>query len=484
MITTIAEACRSLTEKKISCYELTEHFLKQIKTRNDQLNAVISLDEDYSLAQAKIADKLRQQGDARPLLGIPALHKDIFVTRKMPTTCGSKILEGYMSPYDATIIEKFSTAGMTLLGKTNMDEFAMGSSNETSYFGPARNPWHYDYVPGGSSGGSAAAVAAGCALIATASDTGGSIRQPASLCGVTGLKPTYGRVSRYGMIAFSSSLDQAGTITNTAHDAALMLNIIQGHDPNDATTSKQPHEDFTQQLDESVKGLKIGIPKQFFQVAIDSSILKVIHDAMEVYRSLGATFVEVDLPALEYSIPTYYILQPAEASSNLARFDGVRYGYRCEQADSLESLYTNSRHDGFGLEVKRRILMGTFALSSGHKDAFYQKALHARAHIRNDFNKAFAEVDVILGPTSPTTAFKVGQLVDDPISMYLSDIFTIGVNMAGLPAISIPAGFSNGFPVGLQLITDKFKEALLLRTAHQFQLNSAWHTSKPNFIGY
>lgn len=484
MITSIANVSRALAEKKISCVELTEHFLTQIKSKDDKMNALLHTDEELTLAQAREADALRSNGDQRPFLGIPIIHKDIFVTKDMPTTCGSKILKDYMSPYNATIVDKFHQSGMTLLGKANMDEFAMGSSNETSHYGPARNPWHHDYVPGGSSGGSAAAVAAGYSLVATASDTGGSIRQPASVCGVTGIKPSYGRVSRYGMIAFSSSLDQGGVITKTAEDAALMLNIIQGQDYHDASTAKMPTEDFTRDLSVSVKGLKIGLPKQFFQSDLDPGIRTVIDEAIELYKGLGASFVSIDLPSLKYSIPTYYIIQPAEASSNLARYDGIRYGYRCGDANNLQELFMNSRHDGFGLEVKRRILMGTFALSSGHQDEFYKKALHARTHICNDFNKAFAEVDVILGPTCPRSSFKIGQLSDDPILMYLSDIFTIGVNMAGLPGMSIPAGFHHEFPVGLQLITNKFKESLLLRTAHQFQLHSQWHLATPKFLGY
>lgn len=484
MIDTIADAIKILAEGKISSYELTQHFLKQIKKHDTKINAVIHYNEEYSLEKAKEADTLRHKGDTRPLLGIPILHKDIFVTQDMPTTCGSKMLENYRSPFNATLINQFNHAGMTILGKTNMDEFAMGSSNETSAYGPTRNPWHHDYVPGGSSGGSAAAVAAGYTLAATGSDTGGSIRQPASLCGITGLKPSYGRVSRYGMIAFSSSLDQAGTLTRTAADAAILLNIMQGQDRHDATTAKLAKEDFTKDLHLSVKGLNIGLPKQFFESDLDPSIHSIIDDCIATYQSMGANIVEVDLPSLKYAIPTYYIIQPAEASSNLARFDGIRYGYRNEESSNLDELYMNSRHDAFGLEVKRRIMLGTFVLSSGHKDAFYQKAILARTNICDDFAKAFSKVDVLLGPTCPSSSFKIGEHIHDPLSMYLSDIFTVGVNMASLPAISIPAGLKNGLPVGLQLISGRFKESLLLRFAHQFQLHTQWHLAKPEFKGY
>lgn len=483
MMTTLAEASQALAEKKISSVELTELCIQRIRSLNPAINAVLHLNEAKAREAARDADQQRQRGDSRPLLGIPVLHKDIFLTHDMPTTCGSKMLKDYMSPFDATVVARCDAAGMIRLGKTNMDEFAMGSSNETSYFGPTRNPWRYDCVPGGSSGGSAAAVASGMALVATASDTGGSIRQPASLCGVTGLKPSYGRLSRYGMIAFSSSLDQAGTLTRDAKDAAMMLNALQGKDPRDATTAQRPYEDFTAQLEQSLKGRVLGIPKQFFGPELDPAIAARIQEAIEVYQDLGADIREIDLPSLRFSVPCYYVIQPAEASSNLARFDGIRYGHRSD-APSLQELYTDSRHDGFGLEVKRRILLGTFVLSSGHKDAFYHNALRARTTLSHEFNQAFETVDLIIGPTSPTTAFRLGQRMDDPIAMYLSDIFTICANIASLPAVSIPCGLDQDLPVGLQLIGKRFDEATMLACAHQYQCATSWHKQSPLYAGY
>jgi aspartyl-tRNA(Asn)/glutamyl-tRNA(Gln) amidotransferase subunit A len=434
---------------------------------------------EAALAEAAAADAARAAGKAGALTGVPLAHKDIFCTEGVLTTCGSKMLSNFVSPYDATVVSGLRRSGTVMLGKLNMDEFAMGSSNETSYFGPVRNPWNPAMVPGGSSGGSAAAVAARIVPAATATDTGGSIRQPAALCGVTGIKPTYGRVSRYGMIAFASSLDQAGLITVSAEDAALLLGPMSGFDPKDSTSVESPVPDYTRTLGDSLEGMTIGIVKEFFDKGLDAECESRIRDAMRVYEKLGAKFREVSCPNLPLSVPTYYVVAPAECSSNLARFDGVRFGYRCESPKNLTDLYMRSRGEGFGAEVKRRIMTGTYVLSAGYYDAYYLKAQRVRQLISADFARAFGEVDLLLGPTSPTPAFAIGAKCDDPITMYLNDIYTIGANLAGLPGMSLPCGFVGGLPVGLQLIGPHFSEARMLNAAHRYQLETDWHLQVP-----
>lgn len=476
---TIAELSKLLHEKKISATELTQHFINRIKQIDHTLNSFITVTEDTALKQAAIADQCIAEGKATTLTGIPLAQKDIFCTKDIKTTCGSKMLDSFIAPYDATVIEKCNAAGMVMLGKTNMDEFAMGSSNETSFYGPVKNPWDLSCTPGGSSGGSAAAVAARIAPIATGTDTGGSIRQPAALSGITGLKPTYGRVSRYGMIAFASSLDQAGVLSQSAEDAALFMNVIAGYDKKDSTCVNENVPDYTKTLNDSISGLKIGLPKEYFTGGLETSVEKSIQESIEQFKKLGATFHEISLPHTDYATSVYYVIAPAEASSNLARYDGVRFGHRCENPTNLEDLYKRSRSEGFGEEVKRRIMTGTYVLSSGFYDAYYLKAQKVRRLIRDDFITAFNNVDLILTPTAPTPAFKIGEKSNDPIAMYLSDIFTIAVNLAGLPGISIPAGFSNNLPVGVQLIGKHFDEARLLNAAHQFQLNTDWHKKMP-----
>lgn len=476
---TVTELAHDLEKKKISSTELTTYFLDRIKRFNPELNTFITVTAETALGSAKTADALRAQGKAGPLTGIPIAQKDIFCTKGIKTTCGSKILDNFISPYDATTVEKFNAAGMVLLGKTNMDEFAMGSSDENSYYGPVKNPWDLERVPGGSSGGSAAAVAAYLTPVATGTDTGGSIRQPAALAGICGIKPTYGRVSRYGMIAFASSLDQGGLMTRSVEDLALLLNTMAGYDEKDSTCVNEPVPDYTSTLNNSIQGLRIGLPKEFFNEGLDSEVAKIIDAAIKEYEKLGATLHEIHLPNTQLSIPAYYVIAPAECSSNLARFDGVRYGYRCKDPVDLTDLYKRSRSEGFGNEVKRRIMIGTYALSAGYYDAYYLKAQKVRGLIRQDFADAFKKVDVILGPTSPTTAFKLGEKMEDPISMYLSDIYTIAVNLAGLPGMSIPAGFANNLPVGLQLIGNYFAEAHLLNVAHHYQKVTDWHTKIP-----
>ena len=473
---TIAEQIKSLKNKEFSSLELTKHYLNRIN--DSELNAFISVTSEKALSQAKEADKKIAKGNNNPLTGIPYAHKDIFCTKGVKTTAGSKMLDSFISPYDATLTEKLNAENMVMLGKTNMDEFAMGSSNENSYFGPVQNPWDIGKVPGGSSGGSAAAVAARISPFATGTDTGGSIRQPASLCGITGLKPTYGRISRYGMIAYASSLDQAGPLTRTAEDAAIVLNAMAGFDTNDSTSANIPVPDYTQCLNNKVSGLKIGLPKEYFSDGLDKGVEKVVMKAIKEYEMMGAKVQEVTLPNSIHTIPAYYIVAPCECSSNLSRFDGVRYGYRCEDPKDLNDLYLRSRSEGFGEEVKRRIMIGTYALSSGYYDAYYLKAQKVRQLISKDFKKAFKDVDVIMGPVSPTAAFDLGS-VKDPVSMYLADIYTLSVNLAGLPGMSIPAGFSDNLPVGLQLIGNHWSEELLLNTAHQFQMNTDWHNSSP-----
>lgn len=476
---TLAQLKNELHSKKISSVELTKFFLDRIKQFNPKLNSFITVTEEEALNHAKAADERFAKGNAQALTGIPIAQKDIFCTQGIKTSCGSKILDNFIAPYNATTVTQFNNAGTVLLGKTNMDEFAMGSSNENSYYGPVKNPWDLERVPGGSSGGSAAAVAAFLTPGATGTDTGGSIRQPAGLCGITGIKPTYGRVSRYGMIAFASSLDQGGLFTRTAEDAALLLNVMAGFDEKDSTSVEKPVPDYTKTLNDSVSGLRIGLPKEYFGEGLDPQIAKTILTAVSEYEKLGAKIIEINLPNTQLSIPAYYVIAPAECSSNLARYDGVRFGYRCKEPRDLEDLYKRSRSEGFGNEVKRRIMVGTYALSTGYYDAYYLKAQKIRCLIRNDFTEAFKLVDVILGPTSPTTAFKLGEKVSDPISMYLSDIYTIAVNLAGLPGMSIPAGFTNNLPVGMQLIGNYFEEARLLNVANAYQKVTNWHLMTP-----
>ncbi|MCG5514797.1 MULTISPECIES: Asp-tRNA(Asn)/Glu-tRNA(Gln) amidotransferase subunit GatA [Ectothiorhodospira] len=470
----IAELAAALKEGEVSSVELTAHYLRRIETLDDALNAYVTVTGEQAMEAARAADEARAQGHAGPLTGVPIAHKDIFCTEGTRTSCGSKMLDNFIAPYDATVVARFKAAGCPILGKTNMDEFAMGSSNETSYYGPVKNPWDTERVPGGSSGGSAAVVAGRLAPGATGTDTGGSIRQPAALNGVTGIKPTYGRVSRWGMIAFASSLDQGGPMARTAEDCALMLNVMAGFDHRDSTSIQRPDEDFTRHMNTPVKGLRIGLPKQFFGEGMDAGVARVVDEAIAHYKGLGAEFVEVDLPHSDLSVAAYYVVAPAECSSNLARFDGVRYGYRCEDPKDLLDLYMRSRGEGFGPEVKRRIMVGTYALSAGYFDAYYLKAQKIRRLIAEDFASAFKEVDVILGPTAPSTAFRLGEKTNDPVTMYLSDIYTIAVNLAGLPALSLPAGFSDGLPVGLQLIGNYFDEARLLGVAHQYQVGTEW----------
>jgi aspartyl-tRNA(Asn)/glutamyl-tRNA(Gln) amidotransferase subunit A len=476
---TITELSKDLSSKKISSVELTQYYLDRIKQFNPELNCFISITEDYALKNAKESDAKRAQGIVGPLTGIPIAHKDIFCTDGIKTSCGSKMLDNFIAPYDATVIKNFKNAGTIMLGKTNMDEFAMGSSNENSYYGPVKNPWNTAYVPGGSSGGSAASVAAGLAPAATGTDTGGSIRQPAALCNISGLKPTYGRVSRYGMIAFASSLDQGGLFAKSAEDIALLLNTMASFDEMDSTSVNEPVPDFTASLNDSVKGLRIGLPKEYFSEGLNSDVAKTIENAIKEYEKLGVVIQEISLPNTFLSTPAYYVIAPAECSSNLARYDGVRYGFRCENPKDLQDLYKRTRSEGFGSEVKRRIMIGTYVLSAGYYDAYYLKAQKIRRLIRDDFVQAFKKVDIILSPTSPTPAFKLGEKMSDPISMYLSDIYTIAVNLAGLPGISIPAGFVNNLPVGMQLIGHLFGEAKLLNTAHQYQKVTDWHKQIP-----
>ena len=480
----IVELNRELAARAVSSVELARYFLERIGRHNARLNAVITLDEERTLARARAADARIARGETGPLTGIPVLHKDIFCANGWRTTCGSRMLESFVAPYDAHVVARLDAAGTVNLGKTNMDEFAMGSSNETSYFGPVRNPWRDTAVPGGSSGGSAAAVAARLVPAATGTDTGGSIRQPAALSGVCGMKPTYGVASRFGMIAFASSLDQAGPIAGSAHDLGLLLNAMAGFDARDSTSLERADEDYCRELERPLAGLRIGLPKEFFSDGVQPGVAKAIDAAVAEYRRLGATTVEVSLPNMGLSIPVYYVLAPAEASSNLARYDGVRYGYRAPRFDDLVDMYERTRAEGFGAEVRRRIMIGTYVLSHGYYDAYYIKAQRIRRLIAADFTAAFEKCDVIMGPTSPTTAFELGSRTSDPVQMYLSDIYTIAVNLAGLPGISIPAGFdAAGLPVGLQLIGGYFSEARLLNVAHQYQRASDWHRRVPAGFG-
>ena len=476
----LSEIKNGLEKGDFTSTELTSHYLERIEKYDKQLNSFISVTSDHALEQAKAADDRYKNKDALPLDGIPIAHKDIFCTKGILTTCGSRMLSNFESPYSATVYEKLDKQGMVMLGKTNMDEFAMGSSNETSFFGKVKNPWNLDYVPGGSSGGSAACVSAELAPVATATDTGGSIRQPASLCGLTGIKPTYGRVSRYGMIAFASSLDQGGVIARSAEDAALVLEAMSGHDPKDSTSLNLDAPDLTANLNDSIKGMKIGLPKEFFDREIPSFVENSIEEAISVYKDLGAEIVEVSLKNINLSLPVYYIIAPAECSANLSRYDGVRYGYRCEDPKNIEDLFMRTREEGFGAEVKRRILIGTYALSAGYYDAYYLKPQKCRQLVANDFTEAFKNVDVILSPTTPGTSFKAGEKTNDPIEMYLQDIFTIPANLAGLPGLSIPCGEHNGLPLGMQLVGNSLEEAKLLQFAHSFQSNTNWHKKMPN----
>jgi aspartyl-tRNA(Asn)/glutamyl-tRNA(Gln) amidotransferase subunit A len=476
---TIAELSKALAAREISSVELTQAYLKRINELDGSLNSFITVCEEQALTQAKAADARLSAGETGGLCGIPMAHKDIFCTRGITTTCGSRMLSNFVSPYDATVVEKFNAAGTVTLGKTNMDEFAMGSSNETSYFGVVKNPWDKTRVPGGSSGGSATAVAADLCAMATGTDTGGSIRQPAAFCGVTGFKPSYGRVSRWGMIAFASSLDQAGPICKSAEDAAMMLNTMAGLDVKDSTSIDLAVPDYQATLNDSLDGLRIGIPRQHFAEGLAPDVERAVRDALGEYEKLGATLVDIDLPNNHLSVSAYYVIAPAEASANLSRYDGVRYGYRCDNPVDLEDMYKRTRSEGFGDEVKRRILVGTYALSAGFYDAYYRKAQRIRRLIKQDFLEAFKEVDVIVGPTSPHTAFPIGAKTD-PVTMYLEDIYTIAVNLAGLPGISIPAGISNGLPIGLQIVAGDFEESRILNAAHQFQKQTDWHRSKPS----
>ncbi len=476
----LKELSQALAAKQISSSELTALFLDRIERLNPDINAFVTVDRQKSLKMAAEADARIAAGTAGQLTGVPIAQKDIFCAEGWLTTCGSKMLSNFVSPYDATVIRKMhAEAGLVSLGKTNMDEFAMGSSNETSFFGPVRNPWDRERVPGGSSGGSAAAIAARLAPAATGTDTGGSIRQPAALCNLTGLKPTYGLVSRYGMIAFASSLDQGGPMAGSAEDCALLLNTMVGFDERDSTSLDRPAEDYARDLEKPLAGLRVGLPKEFFGEGCDAEVMAAVQAAIKEYEKLGATCVEVSLPNSHLSVPAYYVIAPAEASSNLSRFDGVRYGYRAPEYGSLDDMYMKSRAQGFGEEVKRRILIGAYVLSHGYYDAYYLQAQRIRRLIANDFVEAFKVCDVILGPTSPSTAFKLGEKAADPVQMYLSDIYTIAVNLAGLPGMSIPCGFAGGLPVGLQLIGNYFDEARLLNVAHRYQMATDWHQRRP-----
>ncbi len=475
---TIAELSKGLRSGEYSSVELTQTFLQRIKQYKD-LNCFITVSEEQALENAKTADSKLSKGDANALTGIPIAQKDIFCTQGIKTTCGSKMLDNFIAPYNATVIENFNQAGAVMLGKLNMDEFAMGSSNETSFYGAVQNPWDTDTVPGGSSGGSAAAVAARLAPAVTGTDTGGSIRQPASLCGITGLKPTYGRVSRYGMIAFASSLDQGGPMARSAEDAAILLQTMAGFDAKDSTSVDKTVPDYSARLNNNLEGLKIGLPKEFFNEGLNNDIAVAIETAINEYKKLGAEVKDVSLPNMKLAIPTYYVIASAECSANLSRYDGVRFGYRCDNPADLNDLYIRSRGEAFGAEVKRRILMGTYALSAGYYDAYYIKAQKIRRLISEDFSKALTEVDVLMGPVSPSTAFGLGEKTSDPIEMYLADIYTIAINLAGLPAMSIPAGFVENKPVGLQIIGNYFTEDRLLNIAHQYQQVTNWHQQTP-----
>lgn len=483
----VTELSAMLQAGEVSSVELTQYFLDRIKSCDEKLNSFITVCEEQALAQAKASDEKLKAGNAPLLTGVPIAHKDIFCTYGVKTSCASKMLDNFISPYDATVVTNMREAGVVMLGKTNMDEFAMGSSNETSYYGAVKNPWNLKAVPGGSSGGSAAAVAARLAPAATGTDTGGSIRQPAAFCGITGIKPTYGRVSRFGMIAFASSLDQAGPMGQSASDCALLLNAMSGFDEKDSTSIEKEVPDYSADLDKPLAGLRIGLPKEYFENkdgGMNAEVESVIQTALDQYKTMGAELVEIELPNSNLSVPVYYVVAPAECSANLSRFDGVRYGYRCEDPKDLNDMYTRSRGEAFGQEVQRRILVGAYALSSGYYDAYYLKAQQLRHLISDDFKKAYEKVDVIMAPATPDTAFNIGEKSDDPIAMYLSDIYTIAVNLAGIPAMSIPVGFANtganaSMPVGMQIIGNYFEEARLLNVAHKYQQVTDWHTRLP-----
>jgi aspartyl-tRNA(Asn)/glutamyl-tRNA(Gln) amidotransferase subunit A len=477
---TLAEISRALAAKQFSATELSSHLLARIKALDPQLNSFISVTEELALSQAKAADARRAAGETGALLGAPIGHKDLFCTEGVRTSCGSKMLDNFIAPYNATVVEKLNAAGTVTLGKLNMDEFAMGSANESSHYGAVNNPWDVTRVPGGSSGGSAAAVAARLLPAATGTDTGGSIRQPAALTNLTGIKPTYGRVSRWGMIAYASSLDQAGPLARNAEDCALLLQAMAGFDPKDSTSVEQPLDDYLAALNLPLKGLRIGLPKEYFAAGLDGRIAAATLAVVEELKKLGATVKDISLPNTQHAIAAYYVIAPAEASSNLSRFDGVRFGYRCEQPKNLEDLYKRSRGEGFGDEVKRRIMVGAYALSAGYYDAYYLQAQKIRRLIKNDFVSAFQDVDLILSPTTPNPAWKLGEKNNDPVAQYLEDIYTITANLAGIPGLSMPAGFVDGLPVGVQLLAPYFQEGRLLNVAHQYQQVTAWHTQAPS----
>jgi aspartyl-tRNA(Asn)/glutamyl-tRNA(Gln) amidotransferase subunit A len=476
---TLAQISQDLQAGEYSSVEVTQHFLDRIKNLDGQYNSFITVTDEKALIQAKAADELRAAGNANEWTGVPMAHKDIFCTEGVRTSCGSKMLDKFIAPYDSTVADNFNQVGAVSLGKTNMDEFAMGSSSESSFYGAVKNPWNEEHVPGGSSGGSAAAVAARLAPGITATDTGGSIRQPAAFCGVTGIKPTYGRVSRFGMISYASSLDQGGPIARTAEDAAMMLNVMAGFDKKDSTSIERDVPDYRANLNNSMKGMTIGLPKEYFSADLDPVMAQTIQDAIKEYEKMGATLKEISLPNTNLCVPAYYVIAPSECSANLSRMDGVRFGHRCEDPKNIEDLYKRSRSEGFGDEVQRRIMLGSYALSAGFYDAYYKKAQQVRRLIKNDFVAAFNDVDVIMSPVAPSPAFKFGEKSKDPVSMYLEDIYTLATNLAGLPGMSVPAGMINDLPVGLQLIGNYFDESRLLNCAHQFQNATDWHTKTP-----
>ena len=476
---TIKQMSEKLQAGEITSVQLTQHYLDRISKYDAELNAFVTVTPELAIAMAEEADKKIAAGEAELLTGIPVAHKDIFCTDGVKTSCSSKMLDNFIAPYDAHVVTQLKKVGMPILGKTNMDEFAMGSSSESSYYGPTKNPWDHKAVPGGSSGGAAAVIAAGLAPMATGTDTGGSIRQPASFCGITGIKPTYGSVSRFGIIAYASSFDQAGPMTRSAEDSAWMLNAMAGFDERDSTSLQREAVDYSAELNNSLKGLKVGVPAEYFGEGLDPEVEKLVRDAIAEVEKQGAEIVEVHLPNKDLAVPSYYVLAPAEASSNLSRYDGVRFGHRCEHPKDLEDLYKRSRSEGFGAEVKRRIMVGAYALSTGFYDAYYLKAQKLRRMVRDDFTKAFESCDVIMGPVAPTPAFNIGEKTDDPTSMYLADLYTIPVNLAGLPGISVPAGFVNDRPVGLHIVGPYFSEAKLLNIAHQYQQVTDWHTKTP-----
>jgi len=476
---TIKQMSEKLQAGEITSVQLTQHYLDRISKFDPELNAFVTVTPELAMAMAEDADKKIAAGEAELLTGIPVAHKDIFCTDGVKTSCSSKMLDNFIAPYDAHVVTQLKKVGMPILGKTNMDEFAMGSSSESSYYGPTKNPWDHKAVPGGSSGGAAAVIAAGLAPMATGTDTGGSIRQPASFCGITGIKPTYGSVSRFGIVAYASSFDQAGPMTRSAEDSAWMLNAMAGFDERDSTSLQREAVDYSAELNNSLKGLKVGVPAEYFGAGLDPEVEKLVRDAIAEVEKQGAEIVEVHLPNKDLAVPSYYVLAPAEASSNLSRYDGVRFGHRCENPKDLEDLYKRSRSEGFGAEVKRRIMVGAYALSTGFYDAYYLKAQKLRRMVRDDFTKAFESCDVIMGPVAPTPAFNIGEKTDDPTSMYLADLYTIPVNLAGLPGISVPAGFVNDRPVGLHIVGPYFSEAKLLNIAHQYQQVTDWHTKTP-----